>query len=293
MYYRRKLLLSLIKEFGGNLSRTDCQKLTFLFCQRTKRNYYDFFPYQYGGFSYVLNDDKRHLTDLGYLENKNRFSITQKSFQESLETKDIISLKELKKEIGRSRGETLIKKIYLEYPYYAINSDISNKILSDEELSQVEAKRNKNSKSILFTIGYEGISIDAYLDKLIKNNIHAIVDVRKNPISRKFGFSKNKLQDYVQNANIHYYHLPELGIKSQLRQNLNNDNSYKKLFAIYEKDILPRQIKAINKISTLLNKHKRIALTCFEIDHLSCHRHKITNHFTNQPSFKIPINHLN
>ncbi len=62
MFYRQKILLALIETFGGRLKRTDCEKLLFLFCQKTGRNYYDFFPYRYGGFSLVSYHDKTNLT---------------------------------------------------------------------------------------------------------------------------------------------------------------------------------------------------------------------------------------
>ncbi|WP_200885350.1 DUF488 family protein [Jejuia pallidilutea] len=47
----------------------------------------------------------------------------------------------------------------------------------------------------LFTIGYEGISLEHYLNKLIRNNIKLLCDVRKNALSMKYGFSKSQLKN--------------------------------------------------------------------------------------------------
>ncbi|HXV44905.1 MAG TPA: DUF488 domain-containing protein, partial [Anaerolineae bacterium] len=81
MLYRRKVLLALIEVFGRSLLRTDCEKLLFLFCQRTDRNYYDFFPHMYGGFSILSYQDKKHLTDLGFLSKGDDFALEkQQSF---------------------------------------------------------------------------------------------------------------------------------------------------------------------------------------------------------------------
>ena len=66
MYYRRKLLLALVEAFGGTLNRTDCLKIFFLFCQKTDKNHYDFFPYRYGGYSFLVIQDKARLEALGY-----------------------------------------------------------------------------------------------------------------------------------------------------------------------------------------------------------------------------------
>ncbi len=41
---------------------------------------------------------------------------------------------------------------------------------------------------MLFTIGYEGRGIEAFIDILIWNDSRILCDVRKNPISRKLVF---------------------------------------------------------------------------------------------------------
>ena len=87
--------------------------------------------------------------------------------------------------------------------------------------------------SCLFTIGYEGLSIDAYLNRLITNQVAMLVDVRKNPISMKYGFSKMQLVNATAKAGISYIHIPDLGIPSRLRQNLKSVSAYQELFEYY------------------------------------------------------------
>ena len=101
-----------------------------------------------------------------------------------------------------------------------------------------------------------------------------------------------QLHQYCEKVGISYIHIPELGIPSHLRKNLNGEESYRNLFQYYSESILPNQPDALNKLSKLLTRYKRIALTCFENNHSSCHRHKITDHFKVTPGFVTPIIHL-
>ena len=153
------------------------------------------------------------------------------------------------------------------------------------------SNRPKQEEKCLFTIGYEGRSIDEYLNILIKNNIKILCDVRKNPLSRKYGFSKNSLQKTTKNLGIEYLHIPELGIPSDLRKNLNTKQDYKTLFSFYENKVLPEQKNALNKIFKIFNTKKRIALTCFEAESSMCHRNCISSALK-KTSNTIQIKHL-
>lgn len=292
MYYRRKVLLALVEAFGCRLGRTDCEKLLFLFCQTAQKNYYDFFPYQYGGFSFVSYHDKSILTRDGYLETGEDFSLaTNESYLTQLKPIDQQALLTLARNT-KERGKALIKKIYREYPYFAYKSKITTRMLSSDELAWINNLHwNFDNASCLFTLGYEGLSIDAFLNKLIANNIHALVDVRNNPFSMKFGFSNPRFQDYVERAGIKYYHIPQLGIPSELRKGLGIANTHTRLFTYYEKNILPHNLIYIEKIKHLIQEHSRIALTCFEADSQSCHRHKVTNYLEKQ-GFDVKILHI-
>ena len=294
MYYRRKVLLALIEAFGGRLERTDCQKLLFLFCQYSKQNYYDFFPYKFGGFSLLAYHDKKRLTDLGHLNEGDEFKLRnpEQSFFDQLKLKDRNALSHISSEFENLRGRDLIRRVYLNYPQFTCRSKIVSNVLSSKEIEQVSLWWNTDESPCLFTIGYEGLSIDAYLNKLISNNVMVLIDVRKNPHSMKYGFSKSILQKYVKRAGLEYIHIPELGIPSKLRQNLNTPEAYRQLFQFYETEILPNSIDAVEKIKTLYAKFKRIALTCFEADYNFCHRHKITGYLENSPNFDTKIVHL-
>jgi hypothetical protein len=57
MFYRRKVILSLLQAFEDQLDKISLQKLSFLLCQRQKEPEYDFVPYKFGCFSFSLTAD--------------------------------------------------------------------------------------------------------------------------------------------------------------------------------------------------------------------------------------------
>ena len=122
-----------------------------------------------------------------------------------------------------------------------------------------------------YTIGYEGKDIDAFLNELIQNNIQVLVDVRRNPFSLKFAFTKIKLQEYLEKRGIEYVHLGELGIEGEKRKGLETKEDYDALFREYEQELLPANQESLEKVINF-GKTKRIALLCFEAHAQDCHR---------------------
>lgn len=293
MFYRQKILLSLIELCGGRLAKTDLQKLLFLFCMDTATNHYDFFPHKFGAFSFTTYYDKDKLTAQNILQHTDDFQLAAgQSFIHTLKPQDRTALQAIVHHIGQLRGNALVRKTYLEYPATAIRSQIAPKLLTQQQHTVVKQFQPTAENPMLFTIGYEGKTIDQYLHELIQHNVKALVDVRKNPLSRKHGFSKKQLEAYVNRVDIAYYHLPDLGIHSDLRQHLDHKQAYVELFQHYASQILPHQAEGIKAIHNILNKHTRIALTCFEAESCMCHRHKITEFLEHQPEFAIPITHI-
>ncbi|MBC8489190.1 MAG: DUF488 domain-containing protein [Bacteroidetes bacterium] len=279
MFYRKKILLAITELFGGELSTTDFQKLLFIFSVKQTKRRFDFVPYKFGCFSFQASADKKSLIKEGYLENSTGWSlkIGSENFISTLNESDRKQLQQLKLRFSNFTTNELIRYVYLHYPYYAINSEIATKYLSKDELEVIQKFKPKDEKIKLFTIGYEGKSLESYLNILIQKNVNVLCDVRKNPLSRKYGFSKKTLQNACESVNIRYYHLPELGIISEKRRNLNSQSDYDDLFAEYEQSVIPNQQKALKFISDLLNNYCRVALTCFEALPKKCHRTRVAN----------------
>jgi uncharacterized protein YwgA len=67
MFYRRKIILSLLQLFEGELEKIRLQKLLFLFTQKQLKKAYDFIPYKFGCYSYSANADLTTMAKQGLL----------------------------------------------------------------------------------------------------------------------------------------------------------------------------------------------------------------------------------
>jgi len=294
MFYRRKVILSLLQLFGRQIDKISLQKLLFLFTQRQKKAEYDFIPYRYGCYSYSANADLTAMVKKGILsETQSHFvSNEETNYFNALKTEDKELMLYVKDQYGQMNADALMKHTYLNFPYTAINSVKAKEILTAAQLEKVNNSRPKSGKTILFTLGYEGISLEEYLNRLLKNDVKVLVDVRNNPLSMKYGFSKSQLQRYCNNLGIEYVHYPEVGIQSEQRQELNTQADYDKLFTIYCENNLTKTISSQVKILNLLKEKKRIALTCFEANICQCHRKHLAEAIENLPDFKYELKHI-
>ncbi|NVM66889.1 hypothetical protein FHW88_005207 [Mucilaginibacter sp. SG538B] len=199
---------------------------------------------------------------------------------------------ELKIAYGDKSGEELTKSTYISHPYYAINSLIAKDILSPEQYQRVLKARPVKSKTVLFTIGYEGITLEEYLNRLLLNDVRILCDVRNNPISMKFGFSKNQLENACSSIGINYLHLPQVGIQSEDRQDLKNQADYDQLFKVYRETTLQNTTENQKFILSLLQQHERIALTCFEANICQCHRKPLAEAIVKLDGWAYDLRHL-
>ncbi|HEX7898011.1 MAG TPA: DUF488 domain-containing protein [Planctomycetota bacterium] len=126
----------------------------------------------------------------------------------------------------------------------------------------------------LSTIGYEGRTPEEFLDVLRKAGVTLVCDVRRNPISRKRGFSKGSLGRALGEAGLRYEHLPELGIAAARRKNLT-PAAKKALFDEYERVDLPKLAQPLARIAAWAKEGEKVALLCFERDPADCHRSRV------------------
>src|SRR5665213_2978913 len=291
MNYRQKTLVGLLSAFGGRLPSTDFQKYLFLYTREFQQEpSFEFVPYRFGSFSFQSYADKRRLVEMGAFADAEDWQLqegfaTDGLFDESTYGRCYAKYSHL-------HGTKLLQDVYRRYPYYAIKSDRAAKIMNDQELSAITAPRPTASAACFFTIGYEGSSLEGYLNRLIKNNVKTLVDVRRNPLSRKYGFSKKTLSDTVRKLGIDYVHIPELGIASDRRQELNTQADYDRLFNSYERQELKQNGKALQDLFNLFLKDKRVAITCFEAKVCMCHRGRVAKAMSSYPNWKYDIRHI-
>ncbi|MCB9040222.1 MAG: DUF488 family protein [Lewinellaceae bacterium] len=298
MYYRRKILFSILEAFGGKLSRTQMQKLAFIFTRWQEKKAFDFVPYRFGCYSFQLNQDLQALTTRRHLEEQKTngytywYKLDKTSYITQLRQMDRELLARLSKKFQAANPDDLIAYTYIHYPYYAINSTIAEQYLDKDQLERVAQQRRNFDAKKLFTIGYEGISLEHYLNKLIVQDVRLLCDVRKNSYSMKYGFSKSQLSHACKQVGITFLHLPELGIESNKRKELKTLDNYRTLFHEYESSTLQQNHSHLLKLASLLERYPRIAITCFEASHTMCHRGCIANALKALPNWETPIAHL-
>jgi uncharacterized protein (DUF488 family) len=154
------------------------------------------------------------------------------------------------------------------------------------------APAQSQEAACLFTVGYEGLSLDAYLALLLAHEVRALVDVRRNPFSRKFGFARARLAQALYEVGIAYLHLPALGVPSELRRDLESEEAYRALFARYANDLLPQAAESVKRLAALVAEKRRVALTCFEADPGHCHRAVLAAYLCEQGYIDAPVVHL-
>jgi len=294
MLYRRKILLSLLQVFDNQLEKINLQKLLLLFSNLQAKADFDFVPYKYGCFSFQANADLGTLSKYGLVTTTEQFwkKETPENFLVALRKSDADCIQVIKQLYGQKTSDELIALTYRKFPYYAIKSKIAGKILDESALAIVNAQIPTSSKKCLFTIGYEGVSLEAYLNKLIKLDVKVLCDVRKNSFSMKYGFSKSQLKTACEGVGIQFYHFPEVGIDSADRRNLQNRADRDRLFQQYTSEVIPRTQSTQENILDLLHKHHRVAITCFEAQSCDCHRSHLAIALTQLPEFVYEIEHI-
>lgn len=302
MLYRRKVLLALLEILNRDITAKSFQKLLFLLTREQKsEKIYDFVPYKYGCFSFLANHDMTKLAEQGYL------SIEKKDDRESYyhllhDTKSIIDLdmfdaqivREIVSKYGTMSQDNLIAYTYRKYPFTAINSVIAVNLLNSCELQIVEdyKKRYVSTEPMLFTIGYEGMSLEMYLRRLITNGVKMLCDVRKNACSMKYGFSMATLKKACEGVGIYYEHVSALGIESDMRKSLKKQEDYDMLFDEYERTTLRDNWDSLLYVRSLIDKYGRVCLTCFEKDPKQCHRSRVAKALKSLDDANFEFQHI-
>lgn len=287
-------MLGLIQKFGGSVSSTDLQRYLFLLNRDMEIPEYEFIPTKSGCFSFQANQDLSTLTKYKIVKESEGFwkRTDKTSYLNQIKAEDKDLIEKFYTHFNELDGDALLKYIFENYPYYGIYSKDAEKILSSKKYKSVADNKPKNTTQTLYTIGYEGKSVEFYTNQLIKADVKVLCDVRRNPLSMKYGFSKSQLKTVVESAGIIYIHLPGLGIASEKRQELKIKKDYDKLFSEYEKNILKNEEPELEKVYQLLISYKRIALTCFEADPDKCHRSRTVKALSIKFEHNYNIKHI-
>ncbi|MBX3378428.1 MAG: DUF488 domain-containing protein [Phycisphaeraceae bacterium] len=269
MLQRQRALLAFLDLAGGKATHTEVTKWAFLLRQETPSRggsaFYQFVPYKYGPYSFCLFQEVAALARDGYLtESEHSWAITSAGAQAS-QAMDASVRSDAARVVRTHRArqrDDLINYVYERYPAFTVNS----------ELRKLEQRPIANHA--VFTAGYEGLLVDGFLNGLIRSGITRLIDIRNNPVSRRYGFHKTTLARLCGKLGIDYVHFPELGIASDQRQDLDEPGARQSLFDAYERATLPAQRESVARVGSLMREMASV-LVCMEACHSQCHRSRL------------------
>lgn len=283
MLYRRKLVLNLVKYAGCELSLVQLHKLMFLVSKRIESSSYDFIPDKYGCYSMVLHSDIHALAESGLLTYKKgespfetRVGISRPDDAGDLKLKkdDMLGMSAVLRLAPYHDIDALLLDTYRMRPLYAVNSELLCRFKDDAKLMEdVEDVRRKiaGQKRGLYTIGYEGYTLDGFMRDLMVKNVKTLVDVRKNPFSMRREFCGGFLEKSLEEVGIRYISMPQVGIPSENRKEMIPEGRTKELFAWYVSDVLPGCSEYAGRIAGYV-ADGNTAVMCYEANPEDCHR---------------------
>ncbi len=285
MYQRQRVMLSLLSKMPEEKA-SKIQFVKWLFLLKEEENidryvkFYSFFPYKYGPFSLVAYRDIDELERFGWIKSDSKFLryiVPKRGYSESkLSLSVMYSIEKIMGNYGMLPQQSLVNYVYEKYPWYASRSSIRQ---SDSP------KYPPKARPAVYSLGYEGLSIDAFLDAVLKAGIQVVIDSRHNPISRKYGFSKNTLAEKCLDVGITYHQFSAVGIPSKIRNQIQDRQT---LWDFYTEEILAKNSEALKSIANIC-KNAPSVLICFERKPEDCHRHIIAREISVRTG--LPIIH--
>lgn len=294
MYYRRRFLLALLHAHGGSLERLRLMKLLLFAMHHRPQPLYHFVPYKFGAFSFQASKDLGALVARGLLDQSEvQWHLKDRTDHNSLlGLDDRTRIEHSAQRFASWKTRDIVRESYRLFPETALRSEMAGDLLDRDELRAVALAQPQPSAPGLYTIGYEGLDIDAFLNKLLGAGITLLCDVRRNALSMKYGYSKKQLEKYCSGVGIRYLHRPALGIASEQRQELTGPEAYKRLFSEYATCYLPKVVPAQQELLEDVHQEHRVAIMCFEKDPGCCHRSHLALSLVGLSGEKLPVHHL-
>jgi uncharacterized protein YwgA len=276
MLRRQRTVLKLLSVADGALSATQLQKYIFLLREETllchDSTFYEFLPYRFGPYSFAAQREIDTLTAYGYIESVGsslRITALGKNEASKCEADTACAVLTVLSHYGKKPLRSLLEDVYARYPWFASNSEL-------EDLVLASATKPKTASPAVYTIGYENRSVDGFLNTLIRAGIRRVIDVRANPISRKYGFARSALASLAGKLGLGYSHFPELGIPSEKRKKARTHAEFIELFRYYEQQVLPAKMSEMANVAELMNSTPSV-LVCMEKEAVDCHRSRLAD----------------
>lgn len=284
MLNRQKCLLHMVELAGRPVTHFELTKWAFLLAHempsRGGAAFYQFLPYQFGPFSFCLYQEAGALVHNGYLvEGEDSWRLVEEVPRPTAGLPQAVREDAARavRQFGDRARDALMGYVYERFPWFTVNSTVRR------------LDKRPVASAAVYTVGYEGWQVDGFLNMLMRAGIQRVIDVRNNPVARRYGFHKSTLGRLCGKVEIEYAHFPQLGVRSELRRNLEGPADYGALFTRYEDETLPREKDPVKRVAELVSK-KASVLMCMEADPQRCHRSRLAKAVASVAD--LPVRHL-
>jgi uncharacterized protein (DUF488 family) len=144
------------------------------------------------------------------------------------------------------------------------------------------------SRPGIIGVGYQGQTIEQFVNVLEDMHVTCVIDVRLTPLSRKVGFSKGSLARTLTARGISYEHARVLGNPKVNRAGFaGNEQQLEaaRLRYMGELDVTDGWMLVDELAARALTE--RLALLCFEAETQRCHRHVLLEQVQERRSAQV------
>ena len=279
MLKRQRLLLALLDRAGGRATRPWLVHAAFLASQDragwASSPLYDFVPHADGPRSFSLDRELEALERDGLVAaDDDSLAPTPAGRAEcvSIDPTHAFALRGAWHRFGLADPSGLVARIAREFPWYAKDP----------------ATARPPAPPAIYTVGYRELSIDAFLDGLLRRGVGRIVDVRANPASRRLGFHKSTLRRFAGDVGIAYEHFPRLGVAKELRAEATSSGEINRMFEDYAVRVRTQDDDLAAALALLAERAS--VLVCAEPEARDCHRSRLAAALAERCA--LPIEHL-
>jgi uncharacterized protein (DUF488 family) len=124
----------------------------------------------------------------------------------------------------------------------------------------------------LYTLGYQGVDVDTYVQKLKAAGVGIVADVRETPWSHKRGFCKNIFSAELSKAGIEYVHVKSAGNPKENRRTAPDMAECLRRYRTYLKANPTGVNDLVDVVRMAASRKRTVCLVCFEKNVEDCHR---------------------
>lgn len=138
----------------------------------------------------------------------------------------------------------------------------------------------------LYTIGYQGASVEGFIAALKTAGVETLIDVRAVPASRRREFSKLSLAASLEAAGLAYVHLAGLGNPKAGRDaaKAGRLDEYRRIYTAHLDTAAAREALAR---ATEIAAASPSCLMCLEADPAFCHRSMAASRLAEDQGFEV------